>query len=597
MARSRFLKITGILVGMILATVLVFSVSRTVESYRSGARRTATRADLKRIMVAMHQYHDEYDSFPPAFVVGSDGNRWHSWRALILPYLEPKLSKQYHFDEPWNGPNNSKLLAHAPDVFRSDCVGPPENATSYFAVVGKRTLWPAHQSLRYQDIHDGMSNTIAVVEDSRTDIPWLEPRDMLPGEFFRSFYHGIPCAIGGRSVALADGSVRFLSVKLDRVVLAGLITPSYLSDTFKGTGWPADLLDTPSEQTLHAPVDESTLKQTTIVAAATAELNSTDNQLWAATFQMVWDDLKQEVNGPVQLDQQLKIVDDLNATSFDRSSLSPAASFTARSGVTPEADARLLAELKKKFPDINPPLSPIQKRDSQWGVRLYALIQKKMPFESVFDRFQTDLSFSAGKTVIPVKSFGHDPRDSSDDHTVYRDQIAIRDDYGDDNFIIQLNSVGPQRDEIILALVPPESSLEATWQTISDRIRRPNPKHDRRSLDGNETLQIPILDFSIQKHFTELEGHGIKGFGDPAKLVLAFIDIRLRLDETGADFMSAGEAGFIGEFGDDEYKPDRVRRLIFNRPFFIAMKEPTGTQPWFLGWIANSELMEPFKQE
>ena len=147
MARSRLLKITGILVGMILATVLVFSVSRTVESYRSGARRTATRADLKRIMVAMHQYHDKYDSFPPAFVVGSDGNRWHSWRALILPYLEPKLSKQYHFDEPWNGPNNSKLLAHAPDVFRSDCVGPPENATSYFAVVGKRTLWPAHQSL------------------------------------------------------------------------------------------------------------------------------------------------------------------------------------------------------------------------------------------------------------------------------------------------------------------------------------------------------------------------------------------------------------------------------------------------------------------
>ncbi len=220
-----------------------------------------------------------------------------------------------------------------------------------------------------------------------------------------------------------------------------------------------------------------------------------------------------------------------------------------------------------------------------------------MPFESVFDRFQTELRFSVGKTVIPVNSFGHDPGDSSDDHPIYRDQIVIRDDYGDDNFIIQLNSVGPQRDEIILALIPPESSLEATWQTVSDRIRQPNPKHDRRSLDGKETLQIPILEFSLQKHFTELEGHAIEGFGDLATIVLAFIDLRLRLDETGADFMSAGEAGIVGEDGGEEYKPDRIRRLIFNRPFFIAMKEPTGTQPWFLGWIANGELMEPFAQK
>ncbi len=316
MPPRRILIIAGMLCGVALAAVLVFFAKKEVQSYREASARAATKDDLKRIMVAMHQYHDEYDSFPPAFTVGSDGKRWHSWRALILPYLEPELAKQYHFDEPWNGPHNSKLLAHAPDSFRSDCVEPPENATSYFAVVGKRTLWPAHQSLGYRDILDGMSNTITVVEDSRTDISWLEPRDMLPGEFFRSFYHGMPCAIGGRSVALADNSVRFLSVKLDRVTLAGLITPSYLSDTFKGTDWPTDLLDTSSEQTLRAPVDESTLRQTTIVAAATAELNSTDNQLWAATFQMVWDDLKQEVKGPVQLDQQLTIVDELNAASF-----------------------------------------------------------------------------------------------------------------------------------------------------------------------------------------------------------------------------------------------------------------------------------------
>ena len=69
---------------------------------------------------------------------------------------------------------------------------------------------------------------------------------------------------------------------------------------------------------------------------------------------------------------------------------------------------------------------------------------------------------------------------------------------------------------------------------------------------------------------------------DPAKLELAFVDIRLRLDETGAEFLSAAEVGVIGEFGDDEiveYKPQRVRRFILNKPFFISMKEIKGKQP------------------
>ncbi|MEZ6040199.1 MAG: hypothetical protein R3C20_06820 [Planctomycetaceae bacterium] len=76
----------------------------------------------------------------------------------------------------------------------------------------------------------------------------------------------------------------------------------------------------------------------------------------------------------------------------------------------------------------------------------------------------------------------------------------------------------------------------------------------------------------------------------------ASLDVRLRLDETGAEYMSAGEAGVIGEFGvpDDFYKADRVRRFIFDRPFFIAMKEPDATDPWFVAWIANTALMEDF---
>jgi hypothetical protein len=226
------------------------------------------------------------------------------------------------------------------------------------------------------------------------------------------------------------------------------------------------------------------------------------------------------------------------------------------------------------------------------------MVRKTMPFEVVFDRFQAPLDFFNGRDTIRVNSFGQDPKNSTNGRTFAEGQVTILDDRGDDNFIVQLETIGAQQDRIILALVSAESTLEATWQSVQERIRHPNPQHSRPWLDESETLQMPILDFSLKTHFSELEGQSIAGFGDSATVELAYLDIRLRLDETGAEFVSFAEVGVVGDFGGDdevvEYKPQRIRRLILNKPFFIAMLEKAGKQPWFMGWIANGELMESF---
>lgn len=42
----------------------------------------------------------------------------HSWRVLILPYIgEDALYNTYKFDEPWDGPNNIKLLNQIPRLY------------------------------------------------------------------------------------------------------------------------------------------------------------------------------------------------------------------------------------------------------------------------------------------------------------------------------------------------------------------------------------------------------------------------------------------------------------------------------------------------
>src|SRR5262249_58412844 len=88
--------------------------------------------------------HDAMPGPPPAVIAGPDGKPWHSWRVLLLPYLgEGNLYNRYHFDEPWDGPNNRQLLDSMPGVFRDPIHGDDRgHFTDYAALVGEATAFP-----------------------------------------------------------------------------------------------------------------------------------------------------------------------------------------------------------------------------------------------------------------------------------------------------------------------------------------------------------------------------------------------------------------------------------------------------------------------
>ena len=86
------------------------------------AREAAIRAQCtnneKQIALALHNYHDQHNSFPPAFSQGKDGKPLLSWRVLILPFLDQQqaLYDQFHLDEAWDSPHNRTLIAKMPAV-------------------------------------------------------------------------------------------------------------------------------------------------------------------------------------------------------------------------------------------------------------------------------------------------------------------------------------------------------------------------------------------------------------------------------------------------------------------------------------------------
>lgn len=146
----------------------------------AAARFATCNRRLGAIGLALNCYHNVHGAFPPAYVAAEDGRPMHSWRVLILPYLDRKdLYERYDFGEPWDGPNNRFLAAEMPEAYRCPFAPHQKTAvTSYVAVVGEECAWHGGQSVSHDEFANGMSNAILLVEVAESGIHWMEPRDM-----------------------------------------------------------------------------------------------------------------------------------------------------------------------------------------------------------------------------------------------------------------------------------------------------------------------------------------------------------------------------------------------------------------------------------
>lgn len=215
---SRPTRVAAILVFILLFAVLEEPMREVV---LAPARSSQCRNRLKQIVRALHNYHDDYGCFPPAYVADEDGRPMHSRRVLILPYIEETARyEQYRFDEPWDGSDNSQLVGQAP--YDLQCPVAPNRdsaSTSYVLIVGDGTGWADGRSPKLDDFTDGADRTIVLAEITGSNIPWMEPRDLTLEEAARGINSGSAMCIsswhpaGGHrmgqdsaNVAFADGS-------------------------------------------------------------------------------------------------------------------------------------------------------------------------------------------------------------------------------------------------------------------------------------------------------------------------------------------------------------------------------------------------------
>jgi len=181
-----------------------------------------------QIGLAVANYESAYGMYPPAFIASEDGTPMHSWRVLILPFLDrPELHAKYDFSKPWNSETNSRLAKEMPDTYAftgdydSDLV-----YTNYVAVLGEDTFWPGKKSRTTEELTDELSSTIVIMENINGKMHWMEPRDLKMDTM--SFKLNQPNGLGSKyenpAVLMADFFTREIDTKMPKKVFRALLT-------------------------------------------------------------------------------------------------------------------------------------------------------------------------------------------------------------------------------------------------------------------------------------------------------------------------------------------------------------------------------------
>ena len=333
--------------------------------------------------------------------------------------------------------------------------------------------------------------------------------------------------------------------------------------------------------------DSAELKTTKIFATLDAPIEKGKNTIWCASFLCAWKSLETDLaKEPVSLEGSPELAELLNKAADPRPNIPQDILYTAVGWNDKGIIQKIHDDLKKNFPDAAPPEFPEILPDSFVA---YAYLEASLKFTIPYFQNRKPMIFtdSTGRQT-EVNSFGIRKEDDYA-YDKLRNQPRIlymsRDEQYDlEECIIDLDHAS-EPIQIILALIEPRANLAETIESLNTKVAG---EKEQNTISPVDVMLVPDIYFRISHHYSEIEWKKFENAAlENQQLDAAMQDISFRLDRSGAELKSEAK----------EYCKPAETYFIFNRPFLICMKTRGTKEPFFVMWVDNAELLNPWRSQ
>lgn len=311
-----------------------------------------------------------------------------------------------------------------------------------------------------------------------------------------------------------------------------------------------------------------------------------DNTAWCGTFNLIWNDLKNDLaKQDIEFTPQLEVVRNLNKGTFNTSHLSEESYYKVYGTPSLELKKQIEQAIKEKFNETSDILD-----DFNWEGRdpkdyfLYAMLKKEFEFPKVF----TELDKGTFGAYKDVSYFGINAETKEE----VRNQVKVLYYNSKTDFAVKL--ITKTNDEVIITRGSKQNTFGSMYQEIQEKQKA---YQGTQEFTENDKLKIPNITFDLKQEFKEIQN---KSFyfsnGDEYRIEKALQTIKFELDKKGGKIKS--EAGMMTKCEAIMLKPEEAREFIVDDAFTIFLKEKDKELPYFAANISDiTKVQKEAKKE
>lgn len=313
-----------------------------------------------------------------------------------------------------------------------------------------------------------------------------------------------------------------------------------------------------------------------ITIVPTMDDKITTDSSWCATFQLVWNDMKNEiVKTDVVFNPQLEMVENLNKESFTEDMLSDEYYFKIYGFKNLELKEKIQKGIKEKFNQTSDILDDFDWNNDALDDPTSSDIRRYFFYTMLYREFEYKSKFSVLDNAKfgeyeDIKYFGVNKNSKE----AVRKQIEVLFYNSENDFAVKIKT--KDNDEVIFYKNPEGETFKEIYDSM---MKKTNEYEESRDFSEKDFFMAPILSFNVKREYKELENKKFNtADGNIAMIEKAIQSIKFSLDETGGKVKS--EAGIDSWKTTSMAEEEKTRYFNVNDTFALFLKEETKDVPY-----------------